>query len=70
LAVLLLVGCANVRYVTTDGTRTTEVTYTRFWTTADAIEGKVGDAQVKANGQKIDISTLQSILNLMGATAK
>ncbi len=59
----MLAGCASLNYETKDGTK---VSYTRFWTTADSIEGNVGDAKIKVNNTKIDAATLQSLLSLMG----
>ena len=64
VCVAMLAGCASLSYETKDGTK---VTYTRFWTTADSIEGNVGEAKIKVNNTKIDPVTLQSLLNLMGA---
>jgi hypothetical protein len=64
MCIMLLAGCASVSYQTADGTK---VTYTRFLTTSDSIEAKVGEATVKANGQKIDI---EAVAALLGAVAK
>jgi len=65
IGLLMLVGCASMNYETKDGTR---VSYTRLFTSADSIEAKVGEATVKANGQKIDVTALQSLLNVLNST--
>lgn len=49
---VLLNGCASLSYKTANGT---EVTYTRFLTSMDSIEAKVGEAYVKANKIEVDI---------------
>jgi uncharacterized protein YceK len=64
LVCVALCGCASLSYETKDGTK---VSYTRFWTTADSIEGNVANANIKVNNTKIDAATLQSLLNLLGA---
>ena len=56
------IGCASVSYKTADGT---EVSYSRFLTSADSIEAKVGTAYVKANKVGIDAETLQYLLRLI-----
>jgi hypothetical protein len=61
--VLMLGGCASLNYETKDGTK---VSYFRLFTTADKIEGTVGEANIKVNNQKIDLDALQSVLSLMG----
>lgn len=61
---LALSGCASLKYETADGTK---VTYTRLFTTSDSIEASVGNASMKAGGQKIDLSTLQALLALLGS---
>jgi hypothetical protein len=66
LLVLLLNSCAILRHETPDGTK---VVYFRLFTTAESIKGRVGDARVEINGQQIDVSALQTLLNLLSATA-
>jgi ABC-type glycerol-3-phosphate transport system substrate-binding protein len=63
LLVFGLAGCASLSYKTADGT---EVSYFRFWTTADKIEGQVKDAKITVNNTKIDAASLQQLINLMG----
>ena len=61
--ILLLTGCASLTYRSPDGT---EVTYSRLFTASDVIEGKVGEASIKARGQQvIDPAALQAILGLL-----
>jgi uncharacterized protein YceK len=48
LVVLVLTGCATTQYKSPDGT---EITYTRFATTADSIKAEAGNAKVESNGQ-------------------
>lgn len=60
----LQAGCAALKYETADGTK---VTYTRFLTTSDSISGDVGDAKVQVSKQQIDTTTLQAIIQLLGA---
>lgn len=62
LHIVMLSGCASLKYETADGTK---VTYYRLFTTSDSIEAQVGNAKMKAGGQKIDLSTLQALLNLL-----
>lgn len=65
--VAALSGCAMVSYTTPDGTK---VTYSRFMTSSDSIEAKVGDADVKANGQKIDIEAVAALLSAVAKGGK
>jgi hypothetical protein len=67
VCILALAGCASLKYETADGTK---VTYSRLFTTADSIEGTVGTAKIKVGGQKIDASTLNALLGILGAAAK
>lgn len=61
---LMIQGCARLNYETKDGTK---VTYTRLLTTSDSIKGDVGDAKVQVSKQQIDTTTLQAIIQLLGA---
>jgi hypothetical protein len=64
-AILFLTSCVSLKYTTSNGTI---VEYSRpIFATNDSIEAQVGDAKVKINGQKIDLSTLQAIVNMAGA---
>lgn len=63
---VMLIGCASVSYEAPDGTR---VSYTRFLTASDNIKAKVGDSNVEANGIKLDLATIQYLVN-MGMMAK
>lgn len=60
----LFCGCASVNYEKADGTK---VTYSRLFTTADSLEVTVGDASAKVNGQKIDATTLNALIQVLGA---
>lgn len=60
--VIGMVGCASVTYKTSDGT---EVSYTRFLSSADSIEAKLGTTYVKANKVGIDAETLQYVLGIL-----
>jgi len=60
---LLLSGCASLTFESKDGTK---VRYTRFLTTATKIEASVGEAELKMGAQKIDTTTLNALLNLLG----
>ena len=62
LCLVILTSCASVSYESADGTK---VSYTRLLTSADSIKANVGTSSVEANGQKIDIATLQYLLGLM-----
>lgn len=63
VCIVMMYGCASLNYETKDGTK---VSYFRLFTTADKIEGTVGEANIKVNNQKIDLDALQSVLSLMG----
>jgi uncharacterized protein YceK len=62
LVVLVLTGCATTQYKSPDGT---EITYTRFATTADSIKAEAGNAKVESSGQKIDTKTLTAIIEFL-----
>jgi hypothetical protein len=62
----VLFGCARLNYVTPDGT---QVTYTRFMTTSDSIQGNVGDAKIAVTKQAIDTTLAEALLKLL-TTAK
>jgi len=64
LAMLVLIGCATTQYKAPDGT---EITYTRFATTADSIKAEAGNAKVESNGQKIDAEIIKALTNLVNA---
>ena len=64
-AVLFLVGCATLNYEAPDGTK---VSYSRLLTGSDTIKGQIKDATIESQGQKaIDPTTLQAIINILGA---
>lgn len=67
IILILLAGCAAVTYKTADGT---EVTYRRFLISQDSIEAKVGDATVKANGQKVDNAALLALISALATQGK
>ena len=61
--IFILTGCASLTYKSPDGTK---VTYSRLFTTSDVIEGKVGEASIRARGQQvIDPAALQAILGIL-----
>jgi hypothetical protein len=62
LVTFYMMACASVSYEAADGTK---VSYTRFLTSADSIKANVGTSSVEANGQKIDLATLQYLLGAM-----
>ena len=64
LVVLVLTGCATTQYKSPDGT---EITYTRFATTADSIKAEAGNAKVESNGQKVDTKIIDALTNLVNA---
>lgn len=59
--ILSCLGCATLTYKTPDGT---EVTYSRLFTTADKLEGRIDktSAYIKTNGQKIDVQALKDVI--------
>jgi hypothetical protein len=57
----LLASCAFTSYTKED----TKVTHFRVFTTADSTEAKIGDANVKINGQKIDAEALGKALGVL-----
>jgi starvation-inducible outer membrane lipoprotein len=59
LALVLLAGCVNVKFVGKDGTK---VEYTRFLTNVDRIEGKVGDNKVAVGGSTVNVESLTELL--------
>ncbi len=64
LLAFTLSGCASLTYQSPDGTK---VTYTRLFTASDTIKGTLGTATIESQGQKIDATTLNAILNILGA---
>lgn len=61
--IVILSGCAITSYTKGD----ISVSHMRLFATADSIEAKVGDAEVKTNGQKIDSEALGKFLSAIGA---
>lgn len=56
---MLLSGCVNVKFVSKDGTT---VSYTRFLTNVDRIEGNVGDSKVSVGGSTVNVEALTNLL--------
>jgi len=56
---VMLGGCVNVKFVSKDGTT---VTYTRFLTNVDRIEGNVGDSAVSVGGSTVNVEALTKLL--------
>jgi hypothetical protein len=58
LAVVLLSGCVNVKFVGKDGT---SVSYTRWFTNVDRIEGQVGENKVSVGGSTVNLESLTQL---------
>ena len=64
LIALSLIGCASVTYKKSpDGTE--EATYSRLFTTSDAISADLKTGRIESQGQKIDAALLQQILQVL-----
>jgi hypothetical protein len=62
-----LISCATLTYKAPNGT---EVIYSRFLTTSELIEAKIGEAQIKSKGQAIDPAVLQAIIGALLQASK
>lgn len=56
---LAFTGCVNVKFVGKDGT---SVSYTRWFTNVDRIEGQVGENKVSVGGSQVNVEALTDLL--------
>lgn len=59
IVLFVMCSCVNVKFVSKDGT---QVTYTRFLTNVDRIEGTVGDNKVTVGGSTVNVEALTELL--------
>jgi predicted small secreted protein len=56
---LVVSGCVNVKFIGKDGT---SVSYTRWFTNVDRIEGQVGENKVSVGGSQVNVESLTQLL--------
>jgi PBP1b-binding outer membrane lipoprotein LpoB len=61
LLALFLSGCVNVKFFK-DPSGNTTLTYTRFLTNVDRIEGNVGENQIAVGGSTVNVEALTNLL--------
>ncbi len=62
--VVLLSGCTSVNFSKApDGT--VSVSYSRFLTNVDRVEGQVGDSKVSVGGSTVNVESLTQLLQAM-----
>ena len=52
-------GCVSVKFTAVDGT---SVTYSRFLTNVDRIEGNVGENKITVGGSQVNVEALTNLL--------
>jgi starvation-inducible outer membrane lipoprotein len=56
---VVLAGCTSVQFTKGD----TTVSYTRFLTNVDRIEGQVGESKILVGGSTVNVEALTGLLN-------